>query len=95
MKAVKESNGDEFHRMAVIKHIRHKINVFSGAEPWLLHDVVHGGNSMVSICNLGAPKAALACYKACMMKDFSVAVPLNRAFFDVDAIAPTATSAHG
>jgi len=83
IKAVKESNGDEFHRIAVIKHIGHKINVFSGAEPWLLHDAVHGGNSMVSICGPGAPKAALSYYRACVDGDLPKATGLSEAFLDM------------
>ena len=83
IKAVKESNGDIGHRIAVIKHIKHKINVFSGGENWLLDDSLHGGNSVVSTCGLGAPKAALAFYKACMNKDYAMAVPLNHAFVDM------------
>lgn len=83
IKAVKESNGDVFHRIGVTKHIGHRINVFSGAEPWLLHDALHGANSIVSVCGPGAPKAALEYYKACMNRDLREAVPLNHAFTDM------------
>jgi 4-hydroxy-tetrahydrodipicolinate synthase len=81
--AVKESNGDLLHRIDVIKHLKHKINVYSGDEVWLLDDALHGANSVVSTCGTGAPKAALAYYNACMQKDLLRAIPLNHGFVDM------------
>jgi len=83
IKAVKESNGDTFHRMAVTKHIGHKINVFSGGEPWLLHDALYGANSIVSVCGPGAPKAVLKYYKACMDRDLPTATAFSEAFLEM------------
>jgi 4-hydroxy-tetrahydrodipicolinate synthase len=83
IKALKESNGDLLHRIAVIKHICKKINVFSGYEGWLLDDTIHGANSLVSVCGPGAPKAAIAYYRACISGDISKAVQLNHAFVDM------------
>jgi 4-hydroxy-tetrahydrodipicolinate synthase len=83
IKAVKESNGDAFYRMSVIKQIGHRINVFSGAEPWLLSDVLNGGNSLVSLCGPATSEGAIAYYKACMKRDFAKAVPLAHALFDM------------
>jgi 4-hydroxy-tetrahydrodipicolinate synthase len=83
IKAVKESNGDAFYRMSVIKQIGRKINVFSGAEPWLLSDVLNGGNSLVSLCGPATAKGAKAYYQACIKRDFAKAVPLAHALFDM------------
>ena len=83
IKALKESNGDVFHRMSVVKRIGQRINVFSGTEPWLLNDVLSGGNSLVSLCGPATPKGAIAYYDACMNRDFEKAVPLAHAFFDM------------
>jgi len=81
--ALKESNGDSVHRMSVVKRIGHRINVFSGTEPWLLYDVLNGGNSLVSLCAPATPKGARAYYDACMRLDFQKAVPLSHAFLDM------------
>lgn len=83
IKALKESNGDAFHRMYVLKQIGHRINVFSGAEPWLVGDVLNGGNSLVSLCGPATPKGAIAYYNACVKHDFGKAVPLAHALFDM------------
>lgn len=83
IKAVKESNGDAFYRMSVMKQIGHRINVFSGAEPWLLSDVLNGGNSLVSLCGPATSKGVIAYYKACMKRDFAKAIPLAHALFDM------------
>jgi len=81
--ALKESNGDAFHRMSVLKQIGHRINVFSGTEPWLLSDVLSGGNSLVSLCGPATPKGAIGYYNACINRDFEKAIPLAHALFDM------------
>jgi 4-hydroxy-tetrahydrodipicolinate synthase len=83
IKALKESNGDAFHRMSVLKQIGHRINVFAGTEPWLIGDVLNGGNSLVSLCGPATPKGAISYYKACMKRDFRKAVPLAHALLDM------------
>ena len=81
--ALKESNGDAAHRMSVIKRIAHRISVFSGTEPWLVNDVLHGGSSLVSLCAPATPKGARAYYNACIKRDFGKALPLSHAFLDM------------
>jgi len=81
--ALKESNGDAVHRMSVVKRISNRINVFSGTEPWLISDVLNGGNSLVSLCALAAPTGAKAYYDACIRHEFGKAVPLAHAFMDM------------
>ena len=83
IKALKESNGDAFHRMSVLKQVGHRINVFSGGEPWLVGDVLNGGNSLVSLCGPATPKGTIAYYNACIKRDFVKAVPLAHALFDM------------
>lgn len=80
IKAVKESNGEAFHRLRVISHISSRINVFSGSEPLFLGDSLVGGNSIISVAGTGSPRAALALYEACMARDLERAVPLTVAF---------------
>lgn len=83
IKALKESNGDTFHRMSVVKRIGGRINVFSGMEPWLVGDVLNGGNSLVSLCGPATAKGAIAYYNACVSRDFEKAVPLAHGFLDM------------
>jgi 4-hydroxy-tetrahydrodipicolinate synthase len=78
--AVKESNGEAFHRLRVISHISGRINVFSGSEPLLLGDSLVGGNSIISVAGTGSPRAALALYDACLARNLEIAIPLTVAF---------------
>ncbi len=80
IKAVKESNGDVWHRTNVLTKIADKINVFSGGEGWLFGDVLLGGKGIVSLFGIAVPKAVLALYNACMNRDLSRAIPLHRKF---------------
>ena len=83
IKALKESNGDAVHRMSVIKRVGRRINVFSGTEPWLVSDVLNGGNSLVSLCAPATPKGARAYYDACIRGELGKAIPLSHAFLDM------------
>nr|MBC7243849.1 dihydrodipicolinate synthase family protein [Chloroflexota bacterium] len=80
IKAVKESNGDVWHRVNVLTKIADKINVFSGGEGWLFSDVLLGGKGIVSLFGIAVPKAVLALYNACMNRDLNKAIPLYRKF---------------
>lgn len=80
IKAVKESNGDVWHRVNVLTKIADKINVFSGGEGWLFSDVLLGGKGIVSLFGIAVPKAVLALYNACMSRDLDKAIPLYRKF---------------
>lgn len=80
IKALKESNGDVWHRTNVLTKIADKINVFSGGEGWLFSDVLLGGKGIVSLFGIAVPKAVLALYNACMNRDLDKAIPLYRKF---------------
>lgn len=83
IKAVKESNGDVWHRANVLTKIADKINVFSGGEGWLFSDVLLGGKGIVSLFGIAVPKAVLALYNACMNRDLDRAIPLYRKFTEL------------
>jgi 4-hydroxy-tetrahydrodipicolinate synthase len=83
VKAVKESNGDTGHRVNVIAHISHRINVFSGSEHWFLPDSLVGANSFVAIAGPGTPTASLAYYDACMKRDLETAIPFYIKYNDL------------
>ncbi|MBC7234079.1 MAG: dihydrodipicolinate synthase family protein [Chloroflexi bacterium] len=83
IKAVKESNGDVWHRANVLTKIADKINVFSGGEGWLFSDVLLGGKGIVSLFGIAVPKAVLALYNACMNRDLDKAIPLYRKFTEL------------
>lgn len=85
IKAVKESNGDVWHRANVLTKIADKINVFSGGEGWLFSDVLLGGKGIVSLFGIAVPKAVLALYNACMNRDLDKAIPLYRKFTELCA----------
>jgi len=80
IKALKESNGDVWHRTNVLTKIADRINVFSGGEGWLFSDVLLGGKGLVSLFGIAVPKAALALFNACVEGDLDKALPLYRKF---------------
>jgi 4-hydroxy-tetrahydrodipicolinate synthase len=80
IKAVKESNGDVWHRTNVLTKISDRVNVFSGGEGWLFSDVLLGGKGIVSLFGIAVPKAVLALYDACMERNLDKAIPLYRKF---------------
>jgi 4-hydroxy-tetrahydrodipicolinate synthase len=83
IKAVKESNGDVWHRTNVLTKIADRINVFSGGEGWLLGDALLGGRGVVSLFGIAVPKTVLALYNACMDRDLEKAIPLHRKFTEL------------
>jgi len=80
VKAVKESNGDVWHRANVLTKIADRINVFSGGEGWLFSDILLGGKGIVSLFGIAVPNAVLALYNACVDRDLDKAIPLYRKF---------------
>ena len=80
VKALKESNGDVWHRTNLLTKIADRINVFCGGEGWLFSDALLGGKGIVSLFGIGVPKAVLALFDACMAHDLERAIPLYRRF---------------
>jgi len=80
IKAVKESSNDVLHRIRVVGHISHRINVFPGGEYWLLGDSLLGANGIVSMAGPGVPKATLQLYDACMKRQIDKAVAYHKKF---------------
>jgi 4-hydroxy-tetrahydrodipicolinate synthase len=80
IKALKESNGDVWHRANVLTKIADRINVFSGGEGWFFADALLGAKGIVSLFGIAVPKAVLALYHACMERDLDAAIPLYRKF---------------
>jgi len=80
IKALKESNGDVWHRTTVLTKIADRINVFSGGEGWLFGDVLLGGKGLVSLFGIGIPQAVLQLYDACQERHLDRAIPLHRKF---------------
>lgn len=80
IKALKESNGDVWHRTNLLTKIADRINVFCGGEGWLFTDSLLGGKGIVSLFGIAVPKAVLALFDACMARDLDKAIPLYRKF---------------
>ena len=80
VKAVKESNGDVWHRTNVLSKIADQINVFCGGEAWFFGDAPLGGRGIVSLFGIAVPKTVLKLYNACLEGDFETAIPLHRKF---------------
>lgn len=85
IKALKESNGDVWHRANVLTKIADRINVFSGGEGWLFSDVLLGAKGIVSLFGIAVPKAVLALFNACIERDLDTAIPLYRKFTELCA----------
>ena len=80
VKALKESNGDVWHRTNVLDKIADRINVFCGGEAWFFGDSLLGGKGIVSLFGIAIPGTVLRLYDACLDKDLSTAIPLHRKF---------------
>jgi len=80
IKALKESNGDVWHRTNLLAKIADKVNVFSGGEGWFFGDALLGGKGIVSLFGIAVPRAVLALYNTCMNRDLDKAIPLHRKF---------------
>jgi dihydrodipicolinate synthase/N-acetylneuraminate lyase len=83
VKAVKESNGDVWHRANVISKIKDRINVFSGGEGWLFSDVLLGAKGLVSLFGIAEPKTVMKLFGALERRDLEVAIPLYRKFTEL------------
>lgn len=90
VKAVKDSNGDAYHRTMVIRQISKQINVFSGCEAWFLFDSMMGANGIVSVFGNSIPKTVLSFYSQCMNKKYDEAMNWHYKFVDACyCITPT------
>jgi len=85
IKALKESNGDVWHRANVLTKIADRINVFSGGEGWLFSDALLGAKGIVSLFGIAIPKTVLTLFNACMKRDLDTAIPLYRKFTELCA----------
>jgi 4-hydroxy-tetrahydrodipicolinate synthase len=85
IKAVKESNGDVWHRTNVLTEIADEINVFCGGEAWFLGDSLLGGKGIVSLFGIAIPGTVLKLYNACLERDFETAIPLHQKFTQVSS----------
>ncbi len=83
VKAVKESNGDVWHRANVIGKIKDRINVFSGGEGWLFSDLLLGGKGIVSLFGIAVPRAVIKLFDALEKHDLDTAIPLYRTFTEL------------
>lgn len=82
VKAVKESNGDVYHRTVVLNKIAKKINVFSGCEAWFLFDAMMGARGIVSIFGHSIPKTVLEFYNQCRDGEYEKALDWHFKFVD-------------
>jgi dihydrodipicolinate synthase/N-acetylneuraminate lyase len=65
IKALKESNGNIYHRNRILLTIADKINVFSGNEEWFWNDSVLGAKGVVGIVTWGSPKLLFKYWEEC------------------------------
>jgi len=80
VKAVKESNGDVWHRDQITAKIADKINVFPGGEGWMFSDFLMGAKGVVSLFGIAVPKTVMKFYNALLEKDLATALPLAHKF---------------
>ena len=80
VKAVKESNGDVWHRDMITAKIADKINIFPGGEGWMFADFLMGAKGVVSLFGIAVPQTVLKYYNALLAKDLDTAVPLAHKF---------------
>ena len=80
IKAVKESNGDVWHRTMITEKIADKINIFPGGEGWMFSDFLMGAKGVVSLFGIAVPQTVLSFYDALLDKDLQKAVPLAQKF---------------
>jgi dihydrodipicolinate synthase/N-acetylneuraminate lyase len=85
VKAVKESNGDVWHRAMIAEKIADKINIFPGGEGWMFSDFLMGAKGVVSLYGIAIPKAVLSFYQALLDKDLKKAVPFAQKFADLSS----------
>jgi len=85
IKALKESNGDVWHRTRVHAKIADVIHIFSGGEAWMFSDFLMGAEGVVSLFGIAVPQAVLALYQALLDRDIERALPLVREFTELSS----------
>jgi 4-hydroxy-tetrahydrodipicolinate synthase len=85
VKAVKESNGDVWHRDRITARIADKINIFPGGEGWMFSDFLMGAKGVVSLFGIAVPKTVLKFYNALLAKDLEIALPLAHKFTELSS----------
>lgn len=85
IKALKESNGDVWHRIRIHTKIANTINIFPGGEAWMFNDFLMGAKGVVSLFGIAVPQAVLALYQALLAKDLERALPLLQEFTELSS----------
>ena len=85
IKALKESNGDVWHRIRVHAKIANVINIFPGGEAWMFSDFLMGAKGVVSLFGIAAPQAVLALYQALLDRNLEKAIPLVQEFTELSS----------
>jgi 4-hydroxy-tetrahydrodipicolinate synthase len=83
IKAVKESNGDVWHRTRVHAKIADRINIFPGGEGWMFSDFLMGAKGVVSLFGIAVPKTVLEFYNSLLSKNLEKATPLAYTFTEL------------
>ncbi len=86
VKALKESNGDTWHRTRIHAKIADRINIFPGGEPWMFSDFLMGAKGVVSLFGIAVPRTVLRFYNALNQRDIDTALPLARKFTELGAL---------
>jgi 4-hydroxy-tetrahydrodipicolinate synthase len=82
IKAVKDSNGDVYHRTVILNKISRKINFFSGCEAWFLFDAMMGAKGIVSVFGASIPKTVMEFYNQCRNGEWAKALDWHYKFVD-------------
>lgn len=85
IKALKESNGDTWHRTRIHSKIADTINIFPGGEAWMFSDFLMGAKGVVSLFGIAIPQTVLAFYKSLLACDLEKALPLARKFTELSS----------
>lgn len=85
IKALKESNGDVWHRIRIHTKIADVINIFPGGEAWMFSDFLMGAKGVVSLFGIAVPQAVLALYKALLARDIERALPFIKEFTELSS----------
>ncbi len=85
IKALKESNGDVWHRTRIHAKIAHAINIFPGGEAWMFSDFLMGAKGVVSLFGITVPQAFLALYQALLARDLERAIPFVQEFTELSS----------
>jgi len=83
--ALKESNGDTWHRTMICDKLSGKINIFPGGEPWMFSDLLMGAKGVVSLFGIAIPKVVLAYFNYLKAKDLDKSLPLARKFTELSS----------